>query len=147
MDLSKIISINGKSGLFQMVGQRSNGVLVKSLATNKKQFISARTHIFSMIDNISIYTNDDGSVPLHDVFQEMLRNEEKNAVPEAKEDKEVLANYLATVLPNYDKERVYFSDMKKLVRWYAELKANDLVDLEPKLPEIPEDTDKEEEVK
>ncbi len=130
MDLSKIISVNGKSGLFEMVGQRNNGLLVRSLSTNKKQFISARTHIFSMIENISIYTDDGDSVPLKEVFQSMFKNEDGTEVPSPKEPKNILEEYMGIILPNYDKDRVYFSDMKKLVRWYGELKENDLVDLE-----------------
>ncbi len=147
MDLSKIISINGKSGLFEMVGQRSNGVLVKSLVTSKKQFISARTHIFSLIDNISIYTDDSDSIPLFDVFQTMLRNEETTEVPEVKDGRDALVEYMEITLPNYDRDRVFLSDMKKLVRWYYELKENELLDLEPRQTEVEETEESEEDTK
>jgi len=147
MDLSKIMAITGKSGLFQLAGQRNNGVIVKSLKDDKKQFISARSHIFSLLDNISIYTLDD-STPLHDIFQTIFKQEEAGSLtlPSNKASSNELKDFLRSVLPDYDEERVYVSDIKKLIKWYGELKANNLVDLEPK-PENEDNKDTEAEVK
>lgn len=116
--LKKILSISGKPGLFELVSQGKNMLIVESLVDHKK--VPAYTHekILSLGD-IAMYT-ESGEVPLAEVLMAMKKKEEGKLVsmnPKKAESKE-LTDYLASVLPDYDKGRVYASDIKKLITWY-----------------------------
>ena len=129
MDLKDIVAISGMSGLHRIEAQRSNGIIVKPLTEDKKKFISSRQHMFTPLENITIYTEGDG-VELKQVFQEMKRQEESNPPVDSKEDNNTLNEYFEAILPDYDKERVYVSDIKKIIKWYQLLNESNLVDLE-----------------
>jgi hypothetical protein len=127
MDLKDIIAITGLGGLYKLESQRSNGVIVKELGGEQGRFIPTRTHDFTLLDNITIYDDGDG-LPLVDVFIEMKKKEAEVTVPDSKADDAALRAYLEKVIPNYDKEKVYVSDMRKLVKWYRMLDGLKLVD-------------------
>lgn len=116
--LKKILSISGKSGLFELVSQGKNMLIVESLVDHKK--VPAYTHekILSLGD-IAMYT-ENGEVPLAEVLMSMKKKEEGKPVPmnPKKAESKELTDYLASILPDYDKERVYASDIKKLITWY-----------------------------
>lgn len=128
MEFQKVIAISGMPGLYEMISQRPNGIIVKSLQNDKTQFVSNRIHTFSPLDKISIYTLED-SVPLGKVFRIMLDTAESNSItmPAAKANSTSLKTYLKACLPNYDEDRVYVSDIKKLIKWYHILKASDAI--------------------
>lgn len=131
MDLSGIISIAGKPGLYKVVGQGKNNVIVESL-TDSKRFPAHASSRISALEDISIYTEDEDK-PLKDVFSAIYKKENGKATISHKESQNKLTNYLEEVLPNYDKERVYASDVKKVFQWYNLLhKANLLKVDEPK---------------
>lgn len=116
--LKKILSISGKSGLFELVSQGRNMLIVESLATRKRQPAYTNEKILSLGD-IAMYT-EEGEVPLAEVLLTMKKKEDGKTIniDIKAASKEELGNYLAQVLPNYDRDRVYASDIKKLITWY-----------------------------
>ena len=116
MQLEKIISISGKPGLFKLISQLRNGFIIEDVTTQKKISISNTSQV-SLLDNISMYTFD-SEVPLFDVFENIAKKEDNKATISHKSSSEELRGFMAEVLPNYDVERVYDSDIKKLVQWY-----------------------------
>ena len=116
MQLEKIISISGKPGLFKLISQLRNGFIIEDVTTQKKISISNTSQV-SLLDNISMYTFD-SEVPLFDVFENIAKKEDYKATISHKASPEELRSFMAEVLPNYDVERVYDSDIKKLVQWY-----------------------------
>lgn len=122
MKFNEIVSITGVSGLKCVIGKRGDGLIVSDLDGNNKKFLPSRKHLFSPLENISIYTYDD-SVPLLDV---MLKMKDSEPV-DANSDEVTLKLYLKTVLPDFDQERVHKNDIKKLIKWFHILQEFDLV--------------------
>lgn len=116
--LKTILSITGKPGLYRLVSHAKNMLIVESLADKRKVPAYAKDKVISLGD-IAMYTTDD-EVPLHEVFTNMKNKEEGKpvAISPTKASSEELRSYLAEVLPNYDRERVYPSDIRKLIAWY-----------------------------
>lgn len=130
MKFSEIVSVTGIPGLKRVVGQRQDGLIVSDLDGNNKKFIPSRKHLFSPLESISIYTYDD-STPLFDVLLKM-----KDTTPvDANSDAETLRGYLETVLPEFDKDRVHITDIKKLIKWFHILQEYDVI----KAPEVAEE--------
>lgn len=123
MDYSKIISITGLSGLYELVSSKADGAVVRSLEDKSTKFVSSRVHNFSHLESIEVYTTKDNTV-LADVFNE-IRNS-KEALPDAKADGKELKSYFEKVYPDLDFERVYSSDMKKIVKWFTILTENNI---------------------
>lgn len=126
MDLSEIVAVTGMPGLFKVTNKRSDGLIVTSLLDDKTQFIPGRTHLFTTLDNITIYTTDD-TTPLKEVLASIKKNEATHAVPDGKKDDE-LKTWMEKILPTYDKEKVHVSDMKKLAKWYGILNGKNLIE-------------------
>ncbi len=134
MNLTGIISISGKPGLYRVVAQGNNNVIVESLEDGKR-FPAHSNNKISALDDISIYTYEE-DVPLKDVFASIYEKEKGGAAISHKESAAKLVEYMTKVLPKYDQERVYSSDIKKLFQWYNLLhKANALVPEEEEKPE------------
>jgi hypothetical protein len=127
MDLSKILSISGKPGLFTLISQAKSGALIESLLDGKRQTAFANAKISSLQD-ISIFTIDE-DIPLVKVFQEIYKKEDGKDCIDPKSDSKKLIAYMKEIVPNFDSERVYVSDMKKLFTWYNLLNSNGLIDL------------------
>ncbi|PLX11773.1 MAG: hypothetical protein C0598_07370, partial [Marinilabiliales bacterium] len=127
MDLSKILSIAGKPGLFKMVGESKNGLVVESLTDGKR--IPAFSHErISSLKEISIYT-DDEDMPLEDVFKNIYdKSEGKTVANPKKMSANELKSLFAEFVPNYDEDAVYTSDMKKVINWYNQLAEAELLD-------------------
>jgi hypothetical protein len=121
------MAVSGLSGLFEMLSSKNDGAIAKSLETGATQFVSSRVHQFSHLESIEVYTTHD-NVFLAEVFIAMGKS--KEALPSEKDPKAVTA-YFKKVFPKMDFERVYPSDMKKMVKWFGQLKANNI---EPVLP-------------
>jgi len=122
MEYSKLISITEMSGLFELVGSKTDGAIVKNLDDKSIKFVSSRIHNFSHLESIEVFTIRE-NVNLVEVFQAMDKN--TTALPSEKDPKAVKA-YFTTVYPDMDFERVYASDMKKMVKWFSLLKANEV---------------------
>ena len=125
MDLSKIIAISGYPGLFIVVAQAHNGIIVESLI-DKKRMQAFSTFKISALDDISIFTTGD-DMPLRDVLTKMRDSEKGEVSLGEKAGNEDLKAYLKKVLPEYDESRVHVSDIKKLINWYNLLHKNDLL--------------------
>jgi len=125
MGLEKIIAISGKPGLYELVSQTRGGFVVTSLIDGKKQSISMRNNV-SVLNEISIYTYGE-EVPLGTVFQNIKDKENGEQTISHKASKKELDNFLREVLPEYDEDRVYASDIKKIVQWYNLLQKSDLL--------------------
>jgi hypothetical protein len=130
MEYNKIIAVTGLPGLFELVSSKGDGAIVRSLDDKSTKFVSSRVHNFSHLESIEVFTVRD-NVNLADVFAAMEKSGE--ALPNEK-DNGALKKYFEKVFPEMDFERVYSSDMKKMVKWYGVLKANSI---EIKLMEAP----------
>ena len=115
--LKEILSVSGKPGLFKLVSQGKNMLIVESLIDGKRIPAYSKDKVVSLSD-IAIFT-DAEEVPLAEVFEKVKAKEtgEKSSV-DAKADNDVLRKYMAEILPEYDRERVYPSDIRKLISWY-----------------------------
>lgn len=134
MNLTGIIAISGKPGLYKVLAQGKNNIIVESLEDKKRVPAYASDRI-SALDDISIYTYDDDK-PLKEIFTSIFEKENGKETISHKEDQNKLKAYLIEVLPNFDQERVYASDIKKIFQWYnLLLKAGALV------PEEKEETE------
>jgi hypothetical protein len=121
MDYNKIVSVTGLSGLFELVSSKTDSGIVRSLEDNSTKFVSTRIHSFSHLESIEVYTTKD-NVNLVDVFTAMKNS--KEALPDAKADAKAIRSYFEKVYPDMDFERVYGSDMKKMVKWFEILSKN-----------------------
>lgn len=126
MDIAEIVAVTGIPGLFKVAARRNDGLIVTSLVDDKTQFLSGRTHLFSTLDNITLFTTDEPAI-LKDVLASIKKNEGKHPVPDVKDEAKLKA-WLEAALPNYDKEKVHVSDMKKLAKWYTILNAKNLIE-------------------
>jgi hypothetical protein len=122
MEYSKLIAVTGMPGLFELVSSKHDGALVKSLEDGTTKFASNRSHQFSHLESIEVYTIRE-NVNLVEVFQAM-KSAGKD-LPNEKNANEVSA-YFREVFPDLDFDRVYASDMKKMVKWFKILTANDV---------------------
>ncbi|MCG2792659.1 MAG: DUF5606 domain-containing protein [Weeksellaceae bacterium] len=116
MQLEKIISISGKPGLFKLISQLKNGFIVEDITTKKKTSISNSSQV-SLLDNIAMFTFDK-EVPLFEVFENVAKNYDYKPTISHKSTAHELRDFMSASLPNYDVERVYESDIKKLAQWY-----------------------------
>lgn len=128
MNLSGIISISGKPGLYKVVAQGKNNIIVESLE-DKKRVPAYSTDRISALDDISVYTYDE-DIALKELLKRIYLKENGNLCISHKEDKTKLEKYLLEVLPNYDQERVYISDVKKIFQWYNLLQKSGELKLE-----------------
>ncbi|UKB78972.1 DUF5606 domain-containing protein [Chryseobacterium sp. MEBOG07] len=116
MLLEKIISISGKPGLFKLVSQLRNGFIIEDV-TNKKKVSIGNSSQVSLLDNIAMFTFEK-EVPLFEVFENIAKNNDYKETISHKSSDAELKDFMLVSLPNYDTERVYSSDIKKLAQWY-----------------------------
>ncbi len=132
MEYSKLVAITGLPGLFELLNSKTEGAIVRSLDDKSTRFVSSRIHNFSHLEAIEIYTIRD-NVNMVDVFNAM--DQAGGSLPDEK-DAAAIKKYFEKVYPDMDFERVYASDMKKMVKWFTILKKNNV---EIKLSELPEE--------
>lgn len=132
MEYNKLVAVSGLPGLYELVSSKKDGAIVRSLEDKTTKFAATRIHQFSHLESIEIYTVGN-NVNLADVFQAMEKNSE--TLPDVKDDK-AIKSYFQKVYPDMDFDRVYNSDMKKMVKWFDILKKNNI---EIKLSELPEE--------
>lgn len=136
MEYNKIIAVTGLPGLYELLSSKSDGAIVRSLEDKSTRFVSSRIHNFSHLESIEVYTVRD-NVNLVDILKAMEASPEK--LPDDKDNK-ALKSYFGKVYPDLDFDRVYSSDLKKMVKWFSVLKANDI---EVKLTEPEEEPGQE----
>lgn len=140
MDLSKILSISGKSGLYKVVSQMKNAVLVESL-TDKRRFPAFAHDKISSMEEIAVFTQGEDK-PLKEILKAIHEKQEgKPAIDPKSADKEIKEFFMQTV-PDYDPDRVYVSDIRKIIIWYNILLENNLLDFSEKAPEESEKEEK-----
>ena len=122
MEYSKLISVTGLPGLFELVASKNDGAIVRSLDDKNTKFVSSRVHNFSHLESIEVYTEGD-NVNLADVFIAMQSSSE--TLPNEK-DAPAVKKYFEKVYPAIDFDRVYASDMKKMVKWFDVLSKNNI---------------------
>lgn len=135
MEYNRIVAVTGLPGLYEIVSSKTDGALVRSLDDKTTKFISSRVHNLSHLESIEIYTVRD-NVNLVDIFLAM--QESKTKLPDVKDNK-ALKGYFEKVYPEMDFERVYTSDMKKMVKWF-EVLTNNNVEIKASAPAEEEET-------
>lgn len=123
MKFNKIISVTGLSGLFELVSSKADGAIVRSLEDNTTKFVSSRIHNFSHLESIEVYTTKDNTT-LSELFNVMKESQEP--LPDSNADNATLKAYFTKVYPTLDFDRVYISDMKKMVKWFTLITKNNI---------------------
>ena len=136
MEYSKLVAVTGLPGLFELINSKTDGAIVRSLTDKSTRFVSSRIHNFSHLESIEIYTVRD-NVNMVELFNDMEKAGE--TLPDDK-DAAAVKKYFEKVYPDMDFERVYASDMKKMVKWFDVLQKNKV---EIKLSELPEEEEEE----
>jgi len=129
MEYNKLVAVTGMSGLYELISSRADGGVVRSLEDKTTKFVSNRVHNFSHLESIEIFTVKE-NVNLAEVLTAMKKS--KQALPDAKADNNAVKAYFEKVYPDMDFERVYISDMKKMVKWLEIIDKNNI---EIKTPE------------
>ena len=127
MNLKDILAISGYSGLFRFVSQGRNGVIVEGLVDKKRMNATASARV-SALEDIAIYTSDK-EIPLKEVLKRVFQKEDGKPTIDPKSSNDKLKQYFEEVVPEYDREKVYVSDMKKLFGWYNILLSQNMIDL------------------
>lgn len=139
MDLTKILAISGKPGLFKMLSQTKSGFVVESLTDGKRFPVFPHERV-SSLEEISIFTTGEEDLPLKDVFRKLFEKLEGKPGPDPKTDEGAVKKMFEETIPDYDTEKVYVSDMKKAFTWYNML-------LEKGMMEFAEEEKEEEKAK
>ncbi len=116
MDYNRLVSVTGLSGLYELLSSKADGGIVKSLEDKSTKFVSTRLHSFSHLESIEVFTSKE-NVNLIEVFEAMQKSSVK--LPDTKADAKEIKAYFQKVYPDMDFERVYGSDMKKMIKWFA----------------------------
>lgn len=143
MSLEKVLAISGKPGLYKLIAQTRGGFVAESLIDNKRISVSVQNNV-SVLSEIAIYTLTE-EIPLKQVFKNIKKKEnggQTSILP--KDSKDKLEEYFFEILPDYDEDRVYVSDIKKVVQWYNLLQKHDMLDLIDSKEEKGKSTDEEE---
>ena len=145
MDISKILSISGYSGLFKLIKQTKTGFVVESLK-DKKRMQAFATSKISTLEDIAIYT-EEGEEHLKDIFRKIYEKEDGKNTISHKSSADELKKYFLEILADYDTERVYVSDIKKVLNWYNILNEQNMIDLEKEEEEETKEEEKKKEEK
>jgi hypothetical protein len=113
MNLEKLVAVAGISGVFRLVANRNNGLIIEDLDTGKRSFASSRKHQFTPLETIGIFIDNGETEELKVIFQKI---------------KDTVKSYFGTLLPNYDKDKVLIGDMKKVIKWFNFLEARGFLD-------------------
>lgn len=143
MSLEKVLAISGKPGLYELKAQTRGGFVAESLGDGKKISVNVR-HNVSMLSEIAMYTYTE-EVPLRAVFEKIAEKEDGKEAISHKESKAKLEEYFKEILPEYDEDRVYASDIKKVFQWYNILVKAGITDFSEPEAEAKEETSSEEE--
>jgi hypothetical protein len=120
MKLNEIASVSGKGGLFKIVANTKSGLIMESLDAAKTKLVAAGNQRISILHEISIYTNTkEGTVQLQDVLKKIKKEFGDDPGVDSESDSAELKSFMKSILPEYDENRVYTSDIKKLVKWYS----------------------------
>ncbi len=142
--LKGILSISGQSGLFKLVAESKNNIIVESLDTKKRIPVHSTSKV-SALEDIAIYTQE-SDVPLKEIFKAISDKESGGMALSHKSSGNELKKYFEEVVPEYDKDRVYVSDIKKVLLWYNILQEKEMLDFSEQDEEVGEQTEEGEEI-
>lgn len=142
MDLTKILSIAGRSGLFKVISQTKNALIVESLSDQKRFPVFSHERM-STLEEISIFTTGEDK-PLKEILKAFHDKLGQDPAPDPKSDPKALNAFFGETVPDYDKDRVYFSDIKKISGWYNQLLEHNLLDFSEEEKSIPEEKKEDE---
>lgn len=125
--LKELLAISGHSGLYRFISQGRQGVIVESLTDGRRMLVPASAKV-SAIADIAVFT-EAGELPLKDVFKKIQLTENGGPAINTKSDDKAIRSYFEKVLPEFDKERVYTSDIKKIISWYNQLQSKNLLEV------------------
>jgi len=140
MEYSKLVAVTGLPGLYELINSKNDGAIVRSLDDNSTKFASSRIHNFSHLESIEVFTTTD-NVNLVEVFHAMEKAD--GSLPDTK-DNSAIKKYFEKAYPDLDFERVYPSDLKKMIKWFESLKKNKIEIKLSEPVEEPEETVEEE---
>jgi len=126
-NLEKYIAVSGQPGIFELVATRNNGLLVADMDSKKTKFYTMRKHQFTPLGSVAIYTYGD-AVPIADVFKAMNEQQAENPILPANAPAPALFDYFDKILPEFDRDRVFISDIKKVIKWYNFLDERNVLD-------------------
>ncbi len=141
MNLEKLVAVSGMSGLFKLVANRSNGLVLEDISSGKLKFFTARHHKFTPLESIGIYTDDGETTALKEVFEAMQAQLVENPPVDADAEPRALFEYFAKVLPSFDRDRVHSSDVRKVLKWFAFMQTHNLLQSEPAEEAQPAETE------
>uniref|UniRef100_UPI0040491318 DUF5606 family protein n=1 Tax=Flavobacterium sp. TaxID=239 RepID=UPI0040491318 len=128
MSLKKVLAISGKPGLYELKLQTRTGFVAESLVDGKKITVGLRSNV-SLLSEIAVYTYNE-EIKLAEVFKAIATKENEEKSISHKEDNATLVDYFREIMPEFDEERVYPSDIKKIINWYNILQPKGIVTLE-----------------
>ncbi len=128
VNVKEFITVSGMSGIYKMVAARKDGLIIEDFDTQKRQFVASRATNYSALEVISIYTDNNGATPLSNVLTTLKAKADAGEIlPSEKADTPTLRDFMANVLPDYDRDRVHVSDIKKLIKWFNFLYSRNLL--------------------
>jgi hypothetical protein len=130
MNIKNIVAVSGLPGLFKLAATKNNGLLVSDLDTGKTRFCSVRQHQFTPMETVALYTDTD-TTEISVVFQTMLDKEAELPIPSPNASHKDLQKYFEVILPDYDRDKVFHSDMKKVIKWFNFLNERGYLTAEP----------------
>lgn len=125
MTIDELVAVSGMPGLYRVAASRNNGMIVEDIDSGKAKFVSMRKHQFTPLGTVAIYTEMD-AIELNLVFDTIAAQLDTNPPPALNSPSDELFKYFETILPDYDRDRVLISDVKKVIKWYLFLKKRDL---------------------
>ena len=126
MNIDDYIAVSKLPGVYKLISNRDNGIFIEDLDTGKKKFASMRKHMFTPLGTVSIYTEED-SVELSKIFDTMLAKSGELDPKQAMESNQSMFAYFEQILPEYDRDRVYVGDIKKVIKWFNHLNDRNLL--------------------
>ena len=124
--MKDIIAVSGVAGLHKLVSSRNNGLMLEDLDSGKTRFYSVRKHQFTPLETVAIYTMMD-TVELKEIFNSMRTKAAELPIVAANAPSSEIIGYFSEILPDYDRDRVYLSDIKKVIKWYRKLEEKGLL--------------------
>ncbi len=142
MKIDELVAVSGMSGIYKMVANRGNGLIIESLEDGKRKLAPSRKHQFTPLASIGIYTDDD-TEELRVVFRSMLEKFESTPPVSLGASADELNEYFGKILPAFDRERVFVSDIRKAIKWFNFLNDRKLLNVEDLQEPEPEEDEKE----
>jgi len=144
MNIDDFVAVSAMPGIYKMVANRGNGLIVEEIDSGKRKFAPSRKHQFTPLASIGIYADiEEDTIELKEVFRSMLEKLEDFPTPATTAKPDEITEYFGKVLPDYDRDRVYLNDIKKVIKWFKFLNERKLLSLDTS-DETKEETETEE---